>query len=207
MHTGTYASARMSTRRVTRPRLTNWTPTTWLQRSGRRIQNVVQFSPREPATDSARSLDSDRVQVSGDMFPDSVVQVEVSYREEIVGTPVPFDIGEPFYYPFQILTMELAEMAAEKLRTLAQRRRETDLADLAVTLSSGAIDDEDVARFALAKFELVKQGRANRIERIERNLHELGGSYDDVIPQLFPDAPPYREAFGIVWPRITAIVP
>lgn len=171
------------------------------------IQNVVQFVPGEPATDSARSLDFDRVQVSGEMFPDSHVQVEVSYREGIVGTPIPFDIGDPFYDPFEILTMEPAEMAAEKLRTLAQRLRETDLADLAVMLRDDAIDDGAVAGFAEAKFELVKQGRANRIDRIERNLRELRETYDDVVPQLFPDAPNYGDALGIVWPRIKSLVP
>ena len=54
---------------------------------GASIQNVVQFVPEEPATDSARSLDFDKVHVTGDVIPDSDVQVEVSYREEVVGTP------------------------------------------------------------------------------------------------------------------------
>lgn len=171
------------------------------------IQNVVQFVPGKPATDSARSLDFDKVRVSGEIFPDSDVQVEGSYREAVVGTPIAFDIGLPFYEPFEILTMEPAEMAAEKLRALAQRLRETDLADLAVLLNDGATNDEAVAKFAETKFELVKQGRANRIERIERNLGEFAETYDDVVPPLFPDAPTYREATNIVWPRIKSLVP
>lgn len=171
------------------------------------IHNIVQFVPGEPATDSARSLDFDKVHVIGEVFADSDVQVEVSYREEVVGTPVPVLIGRPFYEPFEILTMELAEMAAEKLRALAQRLRETDLADLAVLLKDETTDDDAVALFARTKFELVKQGRANRIDRIERNLGELAETYDNVVPQLFPGAPSYREAAGIVWPRITSLVP
>lgn len=137
------------------------------------IHNVVQFVPDEPATDSARSLDFDSVHVTGEVFPDSEVQVEVSYREAVVGTPVPVHLGSPFYEPFEVLTVEVEEMAAEKLRALAQRLRETDLADLAVMLNDGTINDDSVARFAETKFELVKQGRANRIDRIERNLGEL----------------------------------
>lgn len=171
------------------------------------IQNVVQFVPGEPATDSARSLDFDRVHVTGEVFPDSEVQVEVSYREAVVGRPIPVLIGRPFYEPFEILTMEPAEMAAEKLRALAQRLRDTDLADLAVLLEDGTTNDAAVARFAETKFELVKQGRANRIDRIERNLRELAETYDDVVPQLFPDAPSYRDAADIVWPRIKLLVP
>ena len=171
------------------------------------IQNIMQFVPGEPATDSAKSLDFDRVHVSGEVFPDSDVQVEVSYREAVVGTPIPVHIGSPFYEPFEILTMEPAEMAAEKLRALAQRLRETDLADLAVLLGDRTINAADIARFALSKFELVKQGRANRIDRIERNLQELAETYDNVVPSLFPDAPTYRAAASTVWPRIKALVP
>jgi predicted nucleotidyltransferase component of viral defense system len=171
------------------------------------IQNVVQFVPGEPATNSVRSLDFDKVHVTGEAFPDSDVQVEVSYREAVLGTPVAVHIGHPFYEPFEILTMQVEEMAAEKLRALAQRLRETDLADLAVMFASGAVSDGAVARFATIKFELVKQGRANRIDRIERNLGELAQTYDDVVPQLFPSAPTYREAADIVWPRIRSLVP
>lgn len=163
--------------------------------------------PDEPATNSARSLDLDKVHVTAEVLPASDVQVEVSYREAAIGTPVPVDIGSPFHEPFEILTMEPAEMAAEKLRALAQRLRETDLADLAVMLLDDTVRDDEVARFAETKFELVKQGRSNRIDRVERNLWELATSYDHVVPQLFPEAPSYREAAEIVWPRIKAMVP
>ena len=171
------------------------------------IQNIVQFVPGEPATDSVRSLDFDKVHVARQAFPDSDVQVEVSYREAVLGTPVVVHIGQPFYEPFEMLMMQVEEMAAEKLRALAQRLRETDLADLAVMLRGGAVSDDTIARFAITKFELVKRGRANRIDRIERNLGELSETYDDVVPQLFPGAPSYREAADIVWPRIRVLVP
>jgi predicted nucleotidyltransferase component of viral defense system len=171
------------------------------------IRNVAQFEPGVPATDSVRSLDFDNVRVIGELLPPSVVQVEVSYREAVVGSPVAFHIGSPFYEPFEILTMDISEMAAEKLRTLAQRQRETDLADLAVMLRSGDVDDAAIARFAATKFEIVKQGRANRLDRIEERIQSFASSYDDVVPPLFPAAPLYREALEVVWPRIMALIP
>jgi predicted nucleotidyltransferase component of viral defense system len=171
------------------------------------IRNVARFDPGSPATDSARSLDFDNVRVTGELLPPSIVQVEVSYREAVVGNPIAFDIGSPFYEPFEILTMEISEMAAEKLRTLAQRHRETDLADLAMMLRSDEVDDTAIAQFAEAKFEIVKQGHANRIDRIEERIEAFASSYDDVVPPLFPDAPPYREAREIVRPRLRTLVP
>jgi predicted nucleotidyltransferase component of viral defense system len=170
------------------------------------IPNVVHFVPGDPATDSARSLDFDKVRVTSELFGAADVQVEVSYREGVVGVPTVSDIGGPFYEPFEILTMEAEEMAAEKLRTLAQRRRSTDLADLAVLLRNGAADNL-IAQYSKAKFGIVKQGRVNRIERIELTIAELADTYDDLIPLVFPTAPSYSEAVAIVIPRIRPLVP
>ena len=170
------------------------------------IHNVVQFDPGAPATDSARSLDFDNVTITGELLPSGSVQVEVSYREGISGTPIPVDVGAPFYESFEILTMEPAEMAAEKLRTLAQRDRETDLADLAVLLRDNT-DDARVAEFAESKFELVRQGAANRLERIDGRIQSFAATYNDVVPQLFLNAPTYDEAVAIVRPRLKRLVP
>lgn len=171
------------------------------------VGDIVRFSPQQPATDSARSLDFDSVQVTGALLPDSQVQVEISYREGVIDPPVPALIGSPYYEEFEILTMPVQEMAAEKMRALAQRVRVTDLADLAELLSPGDVLDDDVARLARTKFELVKQGVANRADRIEQHLGEMGADYDDVVPALFPGARTYDQAMGIVWPRIKPLIP
>jgi hypothetical protein len=64
-----------------------------------------------------------------------------------------------------------------------------------------------VARLARHKFELVKQGAANRAERIYQHLMEMAGDYDDVVPIYFSKARPYKEAMAIVWPRIRSLIP
>ncbi len=172
------------------------------------ISNVIQFTPAAPSTDSARSLDFDTIRVTSDLFRTTSVQVEVSYREGVVGAPVRQLIGHPFYEPFEILTMEPGEMAAEKLRTLAQRQRATDLADLAVLLMSLPADlDDPIARFAVVRFEQVKQGRANRADRILATIDELADAYDNEVPRLFHGAPDYRAAKAAVWPRIKPLIP
>jgi hypothetical protein len=35
----------------------------------------------------------------------------------------------------------------------------------------------------------------------------MGADYDHVVPGLFPGARPYKEAMGVVWPRIKALIP
>lgn len=171
------------------------------------IRNVVKFDPKAPATDTKNSLDFDDVKVTGETFPASSVQVEISFREGVVDDPVLSCVGEPFYEQVEVLTMRESEMAAEKLRALAQRQRATDLADLAVLLKQPDVNDEDIARLAVTKFELVAAGRANREDRIEQRLLDLADSYDNTVPGLFPDAPTYSEAMSIVWPRVRVLVP
>jgi predicted nucleotidyltransferase component of viral defense system len=171
------------------------------------VNDIVRFDPQAPATDSARSLDFDDVRISGSTIPSGRVQIEISYREGVVAEPASAYVGAPFYDPFEILVMTLPEMSAEKLRALAQRIRPTDLADLAKMLMREDVVDEDIARIAPHKFELVRQGNDNRVERIEQHLREMKADYDAVVPGLFPEAPPYVEAMDIVWPRIKKLIP
>ena len=172
------------------------------------VGDIVRFNPGEPpATNTARSLDFDNVEVSTSFEQTISVQVEVSYRESVVDRPEPALVGAPYYEDFEILTMAVPEMAAEKMRALAQRVRPTDLADLAEMLVREDVRDEDIARLAVTKFELVKQGAANRVERMEQRLNEIGLDYDTVVPGLFPGARSYRDAKAIVWPRIKPLIP
>jgi len=75
------------------------------------------------------------------------VQVEVSFREAVVGEPVTAFIGGPYCHPFDVLVMQPAQMVAEKLRALAQRIRATNLADLAALLSTEQLEDHAIAQY------------------------------------------------------------
>jgi hypothetical protein len=72
--------------------------------------------------------------------------------------------------------MRLNEIVAEKLRTLAQRRRPTDLSDLAMVILGHEIDDTRVRALADRKFELVKD--TDNRSRIERTIEAMRDQYD-----------------------------
>jgi len=88
----------------------------------------------------------------------------------------------------------LEEATAEKLRTLLQRRRPTDLSDIALILNNyGAeLNRGRVRQVAVVKFELVKQG--NYRGRVEETVDALAAEYATTLPGLDPDAPSYEEA-------------
>lgn len=103
--------------------------------------------------------------------------------------------------------MTKEEMAAEKLRALAQRLRTTDLADIAWLLSKTQDRDDHIVEIAREKFELVRTGRENKLTRIESRLAEMADTYDIEVPLLFPEAPSYKEAMTVVSSRLRRLVP
>ena len=103
-------------------------------------------------------------------------------------------IGPPIYEEFRIPVLTLEETVAEKLRTLVQRQRATDLSDLALALGQPErhLDRAHVREIAREKFKLVKQG--DHRSRIEANIEALRAVYGETVPGLAPDAPSYSDA-------------
>lgn len=163
------------------------------------VTNLMTFSPGEPASNSRESMDFDGVTYRGPLGS-GVVAVEVSYREGIVLDPEPVAIDTPYYEAFTIPAMKIDEIVSEKLRTLAQRNRPPDLADLAMILARLEIDDATVRDLTKEKFRLVKQG--DHIARITENIESMGSTYGGAVPAVAPDAPSYEEAKSIVLGRI-----
>ncbi len=168
------------------------------------MRNLLSLNAGKPATDSGRSLDFDHISYTGPLGS-GFVSVEVSYREALVKKPHLVAVGEPYYEPFEIPVMQLDEIAAEKLRALAQRQRPTDLSDLAMILRDNEIDKQQVRELAAKKFELVKPG--DRQGRIENNIAAVGPEYDDVVSAVAPDAPDYATARELVLRNLPAMLP
>ena len=165
---------------------------------------LLRIDPQAPQTDSARGLDFDAVKFRTPTHG-GVIAVEISYREAVIDPPCITPIGPPYYEEFEIPVLTPQEGIAEKLRTLIQRRRATDLADMAMRLSGPGLDEKRIRELAAKKFELVKQG--DFLGRIQRNIESLQGDYESTVPNLAPDAPPYSEAKQIVLDALPQIVP
>jgi predicted nucleotidyltransferase component of viral defense system len=173
-----------------------------IRRSG--IPNLLTLKPGQPARNSKFSLDFDTVGYRGPLGAGTIA-VEVSYREDVIETPNMATIGPPYYDPFAVPVLQLVEIVAEKLRTLAQRVRVTDLSDLAMVLESHDIDDGHARALAIEKFKLVKDG--NHSERIAANIEAMAAQYDVAIAATAPDAPTYQDARRIVSSRLGTLLP
>jgi predicted nucleotidyltransferase component of viral defense system len=147
--------------------------------------------PAVPRTDNRYSLDVDSVSFSC-VGVDGTLDVELSYREDVHLEPSRSTIGEPYFEPFSIRTMRPVEMAAEKLRTLAQRQRGTDLADcvLIEQLSQDELHLLPAAR--IEKFKLVRPGVGP--DQLRERIDALAGRYQTDVRAIDPGAPGYDAA-------------
>jgi predicted nucleotidyltransferase component of viral defense system len=167
---------------------------------------ILRIDPGVPATDSQHSLDFDRIAFHTPGHHGHIA-VEISYREAVADNPDWAAIGPPYYAEFQIPVLTLEETVAEKLRTLLQRQRPTDLSDLALILEQygDRLDRAHVRRLALTKFGLVKQG--DRRARIEANAQALGATYEQTVPGLAPDALPFADAQALLLDALSTLLP
>jgi len=168
------------------------------------MSNLLTVRAEPPATDSKRGLDFERIAFRGPVGEGSIA-IEVSYREEVILGPKWEAVGPPYFEPFDLPVMHLDEIVAEKLRTLAQRTRPTDLADLAQILADHQVDADTVARLVDQKFQLVKRG--NRSERIKENILAIGRDYESVVRAVAPDAPDYETARSRVLAALPRFLP
>lgn len=167
---------------------------------------MLRIDPGVPATDSKHSLDFDHIAFRTPHH-DGEIAFEVSYREAVVDEPEWALIGPPYYAQFQIPVLTLEEAVAEKLRTLLQRQRPTDLSDLALILEEHGdqLDHGHVRQLASTKFALVKQG--DRRGRIEANVQEMRATYEQTIPGLAPDAPSFTNAQALLLGALSTLLP
>lgn len=147
--------------------------------------------PSAPRTDNKYALDVDRIAFTCAGVEDTL-DVEFSYREGIVLDPSRVMIGAPYFEPFEILTMRPVEMAAEKLRALAQRQRGTDLADCVLIERLSASEVHELPRVREAKFRLVRAGAS--AEHLLNRIDRMRATYDTDVRSIDTSAPDYDTA-------------
>lgn len=128
------------------------------------------------------------------------VEVEVSFRQDLVLAPRIAAFHSPFREPFPILVMDIQEMVCEKLRALYQRGNPRDLYDLWFITKQPSItlDPDTIVQLLPEKFRppLVRGGwdRARLYERMEGNA----GAWRETLKAVAPNHPDYDEALRSV---------
>ena len=129
----------------------------------------------------------------------SNVEIEVSYREEVVLEPDVVPLVNRFCDSFPVQVMKLEEMMAEKIRALYQRPKASDLYDLHFILSTPALsyDTSTINDLIPIKFKLVAGGW-NR-SRLFRHIEDLEALWETHLSSVLLEAcPSFDEAVDVV---------
>jgi predicted nucleotidyltransferase component of viral defense system len=136
-----------------------------------------------------------RVKVQGPLYrgPKTYcsITLEISRREEVVRQPTSREIAPPYrdVLPYLLLTMDMEEMLAEKIRTLATRQKARDLYDVTWLERKGFMLDASLVERKLDIYEMP----FDRTHVHERAL-ALEAGWDAELSDLVEVVPPYREA-------------
>lgn len=157
-----------------------------------RMGQFLRYSvPKEPATANKFSLDIDKIEFTCAEVA-GTLDVELSFREGVVLDPTRNPIGKPYFEEFLASMMRPVEMAAEKLRTLAQRQRGTDLSDCVPLERLAADEITELSRVRIEKFKLVRDGVGP--DDIAGRIDALAGRYEADVRAVDPYAPDYETA-------------
>ena len=123
------------------------------------------------------------------------IDLEVSRREEVARQPARHEIAPPYrdVLPYFVLTMDLEEMLAEKVRALATRQKARDLYDLAQLARRDLVLDEGLVERKLAYYGMPLD-RALVLER----SRQLEAGWDAELRDLVEVVPPFREAMAML---------
>lgn len=128
------------------------------------------------------------------------VELEVSFREDLVREPLRSPYLSPFHEPFLVLVMDPNEMVAEKIRALYQRGNPRDLFDLHFIFSHPTlrIDPADVVNMLPRKFApgLVAGGWDRG--RLYDRIGEMAPTWHTALAALAPQHPSFNEAQAVV---------
>jgi predicted nucleotidyltransferase component of viral defense system len=169
-----------------------------------RMGQFLTYDVPPPATDNRYSLDVDRIAFTC-AHVRGTLDVELSFREDTVLEAIPLPVGEPYFAPFTVHTMRPVEMAGEKLRTLAQRQRGTDLADCVLLEQLADGETHHLRRVRVEKFKLVRDGIA--AAEIHDRIDALRPRYEADVRAVDPSAPDYETARGAALRLVRAAWP
>ncbi|HYS72423.1 MAG TPA: nucleotidyl transferase AbiEii/AbiGii toxin family protein [Thermoplasmata archaeon] len=168
------------------------------RRAGVRLARVE----RVPGGKSGRTL---KVRYEDMNLHPNHVLVQLSLREKVLLPAEP----RPIYDPYRVVprdarmpTMDLREIAAEKVRSLFMRSQARDLYDLWFLLREGVALDSDLVE---AKLGWWKKGMAFRPDELGPRIDRIGATWRRDLEPLLGQVPPFEAVAGTMRSRLRKV--
>jgi len=169
-----------------------------LRRTAEQALQAYNYPARTDSEKEDERGTSFRLRIEGPLFNgqrDSLasLRVEVSRREEVLLPAFRGEITPPYtdVMPYVLSSMDLREVLAEKMRTLATRSKARDLYDTRILSDRGVTVDMDLVE---KKMEWAGESFDPKVV-IER-ARNLRTGWDRELRSLMEDVPPFDEALS-----------
>ncbi len=136
-------------------------------------------------------------------YPNSV-KVDFSFRESLLLPPVDLISQSSYGDPFPLRVMQLAEVAAEKLRALAMRETPRDVYDLWMIATRQLVDAQQVAKLVPHKMETVHLSLSS--ETLTRHLAAVESMWASELKLLMADVPDFSQVSSDLRPWLSTIL-
>ena len=169
-----------------------------LQRSAVQALEAYNYTARTDGEKEDERGISFRLRIEGPLFNGhrnslASLRVEVSKREKVLLPASRDEISPPYtdVMPYVLRSMDLGEVLAEKVRTLATRSKARDLYDVAQLTGKGVTVDMDIVEKKMEWGDETYDG-ANVLERSRL----LRSGWDKELESLMEHIPPFDEALS-----------
>jgi predicted nucleotidyltransferase component of viral defense system len=173
-----------------------------LLEAGRRAAVRLTRVERVPGGRSGRTL---KVRYEDMNLHPNHVLVQLSLREKVLLPVEPRPIHDPYRVvprDARMPTMDLREIAAEKIRSLFMRSQARDLYDLWFLLREGVAADPEVVE---AKLGWWKKGMAFRPDELGPRIDRIGATWRRDLEPLLVEVPPFEAVAGTVRSRLRRV--
>ncbi len=173
-----------------------------LLEAGRRAGVRLARVERVPGGRSGRTL---KVRYEDMNLHPNHVLVQLSLREQVLLPAEPRPIHDPYRVvprDARMRTMDLREIAAEKIRSLFMRSQARDLYDLWFLLRKGVAVDSDVVE---AKLGGRKNGMAFRPDEVGPRIDRIGATWRRDLEPLLEQVPPFEAVADTVRSRLRKV--
>ena len=126
-------------------------------------------------------------------YKNSII-IDISKREKPILGLITKNLKSPYFKDIEILTFQLEELIAEKIRALIQRNKPRDYLDIYYILSKKNFDIKKAIK--IAKQKLKADNDKIDIERIFNNLDVVRGLWELDLREILPNMPDFDKVIN-----------
>lgn len=124
-------------------------------------------------------------------YKNSII-IDISKREKPILELITMNLKSPYFKDIEVLTFQLEELIAEKIRAIIQRNKPRDYLDIYYIVSKKNFDIKKTIQIAKQKLKADKLD----IERIFNNLGVVRGLWELDLREILPDIPDFDKVIN-----------